>query len=61
MNMKFSHLLALVALSMTLFTCQSGGGATSGTLIKGELANAANLSAYLDRVGINTQIGRAHV
>jgi peroxiredoxin len=55
MNMKFSHLMALVAISMTLFTCQSGGGvATSGTLIKGELTNAANLKAYLDRVGINS-------
>ncbi|WP_187271121.1 TlpA family protein disulfide reductase [Neolewinella aurantiaca] len=52
--MKFSSLLALLAISMTLFTCQSGGVATSGTLIKGELTNAANLNVYLDRVGINT-------
>lgn len=52
--MKISHLLALVAICMTLFTCQSGSSATSGTLISGELANAANLNAYLDRVGINT-------
>ena len=54
MNMKFSHLLALVALSMMLFTCQSDGGVTSGTLIKGELSGAANLSAFIDKIGINT-------
>lgn len=52
--MKISHLLSLVAISMTLFTCQSGSSATTGTLISGKLANAANLNAYLDRVGINT-------
>ncbi len=51
--MKLSHLFALLALSMTLYTCQSGGGVTSGTLIKGQLENAANLSAYLDKTGIN--------
>lgn len=51
--MKLLNFVALMAISLTLFTCQSGDSATSGTLIKGELANAANLSAYLDRVGIN--------
>lgn len=52
--MKFTHFLAILAISFSLFTCQSGEGAGDGTLIRGELANAANLKVYLDRVGINS-------
>ncbi len=51
--MRILQFLALVAISFTLFTCQSETKATSGTLLKGELTGAANLSAYLDKVGIN--------
>jgi len=51
--MKILQFFALAAISMALFTCQGGAAATSGTLIKGELEGAANLSAYLDKVGIN--------
>jgi peroxiredoxin len=51
--MKFVHLIALIVLSVGLFNCQSGG-VSEGTLIRGELANAANLSIYLDKISINT-------
>lgn len=50
--MKYARFLAIFVLGFSLFTCQSGGG--EGTLIRGELANAANLKVYLDRVAINS-------
>jgi peroxiredoxin len=52
--MKISQLLALVVISLSFFACQSGDAPTDGTLIRGELTNAANLKVYLDRVAINS-------
>jgi len=51
--MKFAHLLVLLVLSVGLYNCESGG-VSEGTLIRGELANAANLKIYLDKISINT-------
>ncbi|WP_020568098.1 TlpA family protein disulfide reductase [Neolewinella persica] len=52
--MKISQLLAFVIISLSFFACQSGGAPTEGTLIRGELTNAANLKVYLDRVSVNS-------
>lgn len=52
--MKISHLLAFFVISLSFFACQSGGAPSEGTLIRGELTNAANLKVYLDRLSINT-------
>ncbi|MFK8163145.1 MAG: TlpA family protein disulfide reductase [Lewinella sp.] len=52
--MKISQLLAFVVISLSFFACQSDGAPTDGTLIRGELTNAANLKVYLDRVSINS-------
>ncbi|MEO0732097.1 MAG: TlpA disulfide reductase family protein [Bacteroidota bacterium] len=48
--MKITKFLAGLTLATVLFACS---GAPEGTLIKGELANAANLKVYLDKVSIN--------
>jgi thiol-disulfide isomerase/thioredoxin len=53
MNMKFMNLLAVLALTIGLFSCGGSGAATEGTLIKGQLTNAANLKVYLDKMSIN--------
>ena len=52
--MKISQLLAFVVISLSFFACQSGNAPIDGTLIRGELTNAANLKVYLDRVAINS-------
>lgn len=52
--MKISHLLAFVVISLSFFACQSADAPSEGTLIRGELTNAANLKVYLDRVAINS-------
>lgn len=52
--MKFMNLLAVLALTLSLFSCGGGSAATEGTLIKGQLTNAANLKVYLDKVSINS-------
>ena len=52
--MKISQLLAFVVISLSFFACQSAGAPAEGTLIRGELTNAANLKVYLDRVSINS-------
>ncbi len=52
--MKFFQFLLLLTLSLSLYTCQSGGGPSEGTLIRGQLDNAANLKVYLDKVDIST-------
>lgn len=52
--MKISQLLAFVVISLSFFACQSAGAPAEGTLIRGELTNAANLKVYLDRVAINS-------
>jgi thiol-disulfide isomerase/thioredoxin len=51
--MKFMNLLAVLALTIGLFSCGGSGAATEGTLIKGQLTNAANLKVYLDKMSIN--------
>ncbi|MEL7161909.1 MAG: hypothetical protein AAFN92_14200, partial [Bacteroidota bacterium] len=48
--MKYLKYLSGLALAAVLFAC---AGDPEGTLIKGELDNAANLKVYLDKVSIN--------
>ena len=52
--MNLLRTLAVAALCLMLFGCGGDGAVTEGTLIRGQLQNAANLKIYLDRVGINT-------
>lgn len=52
--MKFLQFLLLFTLSIGVYTCQSADGPSEGTLIRGQLDNAANLQVYLDRVSINS-------
>jgi len=50
--MKLTQILMLLVLGAGLFTCQDKG-VGEGTLIRGELTDAANLKVYLDKVSLS--------